>query len=184
MSKKVLIPIATGFEEIECFTAVDILRRAGAAVVLAGAVPSPIVGRSQIAVLPDVTLDEAAAAGPYDLVVLPGGLPNAYTLRDDPRVIAAVKETAAAGKPVAAICAAPAALEAAGLLAGRTATNHPSCTADLPSATYSEARVVTDDRVITSRAAGTAMEFAFELVRVLFSDEKVQEVNAGVLAKL
>ena len=74
--------------------------------------------------------------------------------------------------------------EAAGLLAGRKATNHPSCTADLPSATYSEARVVLDDRIITSRAAGTAMEFAFELVRVLFGDEKVKEVNAGVLAKL
>ena len=184
MSKKVLIPISKGFEEIECFTAVDILRRAGAQVVLAGVGPSPILGRSQIAVLPDATLDEASADGPYDLVVLPGGLPNAYTLRDDPRVIAAVKETASSGKPVAAICAAPAALEKAGLLAGRTATNHPSCTADLLSANYSEARVVTDDRIITSRAAGTAMEFAFELVRVLFGDEKVQEVNAGVLAKL
>ena len=69
MSRRVLIPISTGFEEIECFTAVDILRRAGAMVVLAGLGPSPIVGRSQISVLPDLTLDEAAAAGP----LRPGG---------------------------------------------------------------------------------------------------------------
>jgi 4-methyl-5(b-hydroxyethyl)-thiazole monophosphate biosynthesis len=182
MSKRVLVPISTGFEEIEALTVVDILNRAGASVVLAGLVPGPVTGRSKITVIPDMDLDAALAAEPYELVVLPGGLPNAYTLRDDPRIIALLKESAANNKEVAAICAAPAALEKAGLLAGIPATGHPSCESDLRSARYSEARVVQSGNVTTSRSAGTAMEFAFSLVRTLFGEEKVREVNIGVLA--
>jgi 4-methyl-5(b-hydroxyethyl)-thiazole monophosphate biosynthesis len=117
-------------------------------------------------------------------VVLPGGLPNAYTLRDDPRIIDFIQKTAAEHKQVAAICAAPSALEKAGLLCGISATGHPSCVADLPSATYSEDRVVAAGNITTSRSAGTAMEFAFSLVRTLFGEDKVREVNVGVLARL
>ncbi len=183
MSKRVLVPISTGFEEIEALTVVDILNRAGATVVLAGLVSGPVTGRSKITVVPDMDLDAALAAASYDLVVLPGGLPNAYTLRDDPRIVSLLQKSAEADKEVAAICAAPSALEKAGLLAGIKATGHPSCRADLASADYSEDRVVREGRVTTSRAAGTAMEFAFSLVRTLFGEEKVKEVNAGVLAE-
>lgn len=184
MTKRVLVPISTGFEEIEALTVVDILNRAGAHVVIAGLGDGPVTGRSKITVIPDMDLDAALEKGPYDLVVLPGGLPNAYTLRDDPRIIALVRQTAAAKHQVAAICAAPAALEKAGILDGISATGHPSCKADLVSAVYSEDRVVQVGNVTTSRSAGTAMEFAFSLVRTLFGDEKVREVNAGVLAKV
>lgn len=184
MTKWVLVPISTGFEEIEALTVVDILNRAGASVVLAGLIPGPVTGRSKITVVPDMDLDAALEKGPYDMVVLPGGLPNAYTLRDDPRIIALVRQTAAENHQVAAICAAPAVLEKAGLLNGICATGHPSCEEDLVSAVYSQDRVVRVGNVTTSRSAGTAMEFAFSLVRTLFGEEKVGEVNAGVLAKV
>lgn len=184
MSKRVLVPISEGFEEIEAITVIDILRRADAEVIAAGLQDGPITGRSNIVLTPDMSLDEALRKGDYDLVVLPGGLPNAYTLRDDSRIIELIQKTAAEGRQVAAICAAPAALEKAGLLRGIKATGHPACKADLPSSVYSEERVVTSGNVTTSRSPGTAMEFAFSLVRILFGEERVREVNAGVTARL
>jgi protein deglycase len=185
MSKRVLVPLAEGFEEIEAVTVIDILRRAGIEVVVADLAAQRVVkGRSGITVRADVSWDAALAGGPFDAVVLPGGLPNAFTLRDDPRVLAAVKRTFDEGGIAAAICAAPVALERAGLLEGRDATCHPGMTAELPAPSRNESRVVVDGRVVTSRAPGTAMEFAFALVRLLAGDAAVAEVNAGVLAAL
>lgn len=183
-TKTVLIPIATGFEEIEALTAVDILRRAGAKVVLAGVGRPPIVGRSGVSVNPDMDLDEALSQAPYDLVYLPGGLPNAHLLRDDPRVVSAIKEQARTDRLLAAICAAPLALASAGVLEGRTATSHPGVKDEMPSHGYSEERVVKSGRILTSRAPGTAMEMAFELVRELYGEDTVRQVNEGVLAKM
>ncbi len=185
MAKRVLVPIATGFEEIEALTVVDILRRAEAEVVLAGLAEQwPIVGRSNISVIPDMTFDKALTTGPFDTIVLPGGLPNAFILRDDERVIGALKEHASRGGHVAAICASPVGLDRAGLLEGKRLTSHPTIRGELPADRYCEERVVVDDRIMTSRAAGTAMEFAFAIVMELFGPEKVDEVNAGVLAAL
>jgi 4-methyl-5(b-hydroxyethyl)-thiazole monophosphate biosynthesis len=185
MTKKVLVPVSKGFEEIEALTAVDILRRAGAQVVLAGCEGEGAVeGRSSIRVVPDTSLEAALAEGPYDLIALPGGLPNAYTLRDDERLQAALKVQAERDGFVAAICAAPVALAEAGLLEGKAKTSHPAVKAEMPSEGYREDRVVVDGRVITSRGPGTAMEFAFALVRALFGEDKVEEVNGPVFARL
>ncbi|MCU0662706.1 MAG: DJ-1/PfpI family protein [Myxococcota bacterium] len=184
MSKTALVLIATGFEEIEALTVVDILRRSGALVVLAGVGQAPIVGRSEVSVNPDATLDEALKQAPFDLIVLPGGLPNAHLLRDDARVQAAVQGHAQQGRLVAAICAAPLALQSAGVLEGQRATSHPGVRADMRAEGYVDDRVVVSGRIVTSRAPGTAMEFAFELVRQLYGESMVNEVNQGVLARL
>ena len=185
MTKRVLVPIAEGFEEIEAVTVIDILRRAGVEVVIADLGAQRIVkGRSGISVRADVSWDTALGGAPFDAVVLPGGLPNAFTLRDDPRVLAVLKATFQEGGVAAAICAAPVALERAGLLDGRNATCHPGMTAELPDAARNAARVAVDGRVVTSKGPGTAMEFAFALVRVLCGEGAVAEVNAGVLAAL
>jgi 4-methyl-5(b-hydroxyethyl)-thiazole monophosphate biosynthesis len=180
--KRALVPLAAGFEEIEAITIVDVLRRAGIEVVVAGLAPGLVVGRSGIPVAPDALLDAALAGPPFDLVALPGGMPASATLRDDPRIATALRRTHAAGGFAAAICAAPIALERAGLLAGRPATCHPGMAADLPDAAANPARVVIADRVVTSKGPGTAMELAFALVRALCGDAAVAEVDAGVLS--
>ena len=184
MSKRVLVPISTGFEEIEAVTVIDVLKRAGADVVVAGVDSDRVTGRSKITMIPDMSLDDALADGMYDLIVLPGGVPNAYTLRDDERIIKAVQQQADAGRRIAAICAAPVALERAGLLAGNRATSHPAMEKELKSAEYTEERVARSGNITTSRSAGTAMEFAFSLVKDLFGDAKVEAVNKGVMARL
>ena len=179
--KRVLVPLAAGFEEIEAITIVDILRRAGVEVVVAGLAPGLVVGRSGISVKPDVALADALAGPGFDMIALPGGMPGSTTLRDDPRIISALRRTHDGGGWAAAICAAPIALERAGLLEAREATCHPGMAGELPRAARNEARVVISDRVVTSRAPGTAMELAFALVRILCGGDKAAEVDAGVL---
>mgnify|MGYP001567475663 CR=1 FL=1 len=182
----VLIPLAPGFEEIEAITVIDVLRRAGVKVTVAGLAPGPpgpIEGRSKIRVLSEVSLDEVDSSD-FDMIVLPGGLPGTTHLKEDPRIQRIVREMAAKGKFTTAICAAPTVLSAVGLLKGKRVTSHTSVRKDLTETTYLEERVVVDGSVITSRSPGTAMEFAMKLVEILCGKEKLEEVNRGVLARL
>lgn len=161
-----LVPLAPGFEEIEAITTIDVLRRAGVDVDVAGTEPGPITGSHGITVTPDRVLAGADAAA-YDVVALPGGMPGSVNLRDHPEVQRIVREIAGRGRYTAAICAAPIVLQAAGLTAGRAVTSHPSVAAQLGDGSYREDAVVRDGPVITSRGAGTAMEFALVLVETL-----------------
>jgi 4-methyl-5(b-hydroxyethyl)-thiazole monophosphate biosynthesis len=180
---RVLVPVAPGFEEIETVTIVDILRRAQIEVVLAGVVPGVLTGSRGIRVEPDCPLDQVLAQA-FDLIVLPGGKQNALALRDDPRVRSLVTRQLDRGALVGAICAAPLALAAYGVLDARRATAHPAVREDLARVQIVNDRVVVSDRVITSQGPGTAIEFAFALIERLLGAEKVREVNAGVLAKV
>jgi 4-methyl-5(b-hydroxyethyl)-thiazole monophosphate biosynthesis len=175
---KVLVLLAEGFEEIEAITIVDVLRRAEVSVTTAGLTTERVVGAHHIAVEADVALD-AVLTEPFDAVILPGGMPGSRHLRDDPRVKRLLVEQAKASKWVAAICAAPIALEAAGVLQGRRATSYPG--EALPSATYVDERVVVDGKVVTSRAPGTALEFALTLVEVLTTKALAQQLRRGML---
>lgn len=182
--KKALVPLAPGFEEIEAITVIDILRRAGVAVTVAGTVAGPIEASRQTKHIPDCTLDEVRAEE-FDLLVLPGGQPGTTNLRHDPRVRRDIETIRARGGLIAAICAAPTVLAATGMLTGRAATCHPSVHAELATtARVVDERVVVDGDIITSQAAGTAMEFAFQLVELLCGAAKAAEVNRGVLARL
>jgi 4-methyl-5(b-hydroxyethyl)-thiazole monophosphate biosynthesis len=183
MAKKVVIPIAQGVEEIEAVTVIDILRRAGVEVTVAGVTPDPIVGRNKIKFVADCPVSEVRGAD-YDMVVLPGGAEGTAHLRQSDAVRRLITETVAKSKPVAAICAAPTVLEDLGLLKGRRVTSHPSVHDKLGGVNYTDDRVVIDGGIITSRGPGTAMEFAMALVEVLAGKEKVAEVNRGVLAKI
>ncbi|MBN2802693.1 MAG: DJ-1/PfpI family protein [Deltaproteobacteria bacterium] len=182
MNKRVLVPFSAGFEEIETVTIVDVLRRASIDVTLAALHGERVTGRSGITVKADKTLDEALVENStYDMIVLPGGQPNAYALRDDARIIDEIKNIEKNGGYTAAICAAPAALEKAGLLGGKEATNYPSLKKDLVSCIYSEKSVVESGRVITSRGPGTAMEFALKLVALLKGDSISDKVAADLV---
>jgi 4-methyl-5(b-hydroxyethyl)-thiazole monophosphate biosynthesis len=174
----VLVFLAEGFEEIEAIAPIDLLRRAGATVTVAALGETiHVLGRTGITLHADITLG-AVGSQTFDCVFLPGG-PGTKLLRADPRVRAAVLAQHAADRWLAAICAAPTVLHDAGLLEGRRYTAHFSVASELPRALTQE-RVVTDGRLITSRGAGTAIEFGLALVRVLFGQEKAQEVADSI----
>jgi 4-methyl-5(b-hydroxyethyl)-thiazole monophosphate biosynthesis len=164
--KRVLVPLAPGFEEIEAVAIVDVLRRAEIAVDIAGTAPGPITGSHGITVTPDLALADADTRT-YDLVALPGGMPGTLNLRQSPDVLRVVREMAAGGRYTTAICAAPTVLAAAGVTTGRALTSHPSVASELSGSAYREDAVVIDGPVITSRGAGTAVEFALALVEAL-----------------
>lgn len=182
--KTVLVTLAPGFEEIETITVVDILRRAGARVTLGATQYGPIEGSRGVSVLPDTTLDRLGEQETFDLIVLPGGQPGTDNLCKNTAVHSLLQEQAEAGRAIAAICAAPMVLDQAGLLEGRCVTSHPSVADRLNSGHYVESRVAVDGNLITSRAPGTALEFALALVDKLFGPERMEMVNKGVLARI
>lgn len=177
---KALVLFADGSEELEAVTVINILRRGGINVTLAGLTAGVLRGSRGTQIVPDTTLDEALAHD-YDMVVLPGGMPGTDHLRNDARVAQLLKRMHAAGKQVAAICAAPSVLAAAGLLDGKRATCYPTCLDDFPKVKLQTAAVVEDGNLITSRGPGTAMDFALTLVERLTGHAKRQEVEAALV---
>ncbi len=180
--KRVLIPLAPGFEDLEAVTMVDLLRRAGVEVITAGLEPGLIQGARGMRVQPDATLSEILDQD-FDMMALPGGLPGAEHLKNDSRVQALLQRHAQAGKWTAAICAAPMALAQAGLLEGRKATAYPGVLERLAVAGMTRIGdpVVVDGRVVTSRGPGTAMDFALALVEILAGRARREEVEAGLV---
>ena len=176
----VCILLAPGFEEIEAITVIDILRRAELDVVTVGLDANRVEGAHGITVEADRVISDASST-PWDLVVLPGGLPGATNLRDDARVQALLQEQHAAGRRLAAICAAPIALGKAGLLEGRAATCYPGFEDQLTGADLATDRVVESGRVTTSRGPGTAIEFALALVEQLCDGETASRLREGLL---
>lgn len=183
MTPSALVVLAPGFEEVEALAVVDILRRAGVEVVCAATVDGPVEGRNGIRVLADASLDDALGRT-FDLVVLPGGKVGTDNLRADARVIELVRGQHSAGRLIAAICAAPTVLAAAGLVEGRRVTSHPSVRGELGGAVLTDDRVVVDGRIVTSQGPGTALEFAFKLAELLVGPARAGDVNRGVLARL
>lgn len=182
---RVVVPFTKGVEEIEFVAIVDILRRAGIEAVMASLDGVPVTGRSGITIAPDANLADLMEQS-WDMVVLPGGLPNAYLLRDDPNVKRLVQRLRDERKSIAAICAAPTALAAFGITDNRRVTSYPGMKNEVqelsPSVVYVDDAVVEDDFLITSRGAGTAVEFALRLVAKLCGEEKSVEVRHSIIA--
>lgn len=160
-------------------TPVDLLRRAGATVTIAALADRAVTGRSGLTLTADTTL---ASLGDslFDCLLLPGG-PGVKHLRAEPKVRSLAQRHASGGKWVAAICAAPTVLHDAGLLAGRRYTAHFSVAEELPHILATE-RVVVDGHFITSRGAGTALDFGLEIVARLFTRETAAEIARSVCA--
>ena len=184
MNKRILIPLAEGFEEIEAVAVIDVLRRAGLEVVTASLdAETSVTGAHGIAVAADAPL-ASLDPGSFDAVVLPGGMPGTLHLMEDERVLAAVRCLHGAGKTPAAICAAPMVLAAAGVVDGVPVTSHPSVRGKLGGAEVREApRVVRSGNVFTSQGPGTAIEFALALVEELVGAERARELAAALLVR-
>lgn len=174
---------ADGFEEIEAFTLVDVLRRAGLDVEMISVTPDEIVtGAHDVPVLCDkniVNCDFFDA----ELIVLPGGMPGAATLEkcDDLRRL--ILHFARQNKPIAAICAAPMILGKLGLLKGKKVTCYPGFEQYLDCAEYTGALVERDGNIITGSSPAAAMEFALTIVDLLRGKEKVEELKEAMCVR-
>lgn len=179
---KALVPIADGSEEIEAVSIIDTLRRAGIETTVASVGANAGVEASRgVRLVADCLI--ADAAGPYDIIALPGGMPGAENLASSDVLQRLVRAQAEGGGLLGAICAAPAVvLEPMGLLKGRMATAHPGFIDRLASASAAlESRVVVDGNIVTSRGPGTAIEFALTLVGLALGPDKEEEVRGPML---
>ena len=186
MTKKAIILLADGFEEVEAVTPIDYLRRAGVEVTTAAIGDSLTVkGRwSSLKVIADTTLAELAKGGTsgWDAVILPGGMPGAANLAASKETGALLKEMAADGKLICAICASPAlVLSTHGLLAGKKFTCYPGMEEKVKDGKWSEDRAVIDGNIITSRGAGTAGEFAIAIIEKLLDKAAGEKIAETVL---
>lgn len=179
--KKIGIFMADGCEEIEGLTVVDIVRRAGFEILTISIMGKPeVTGSHNItfqtdAVSSEVNYDE------LDGIVLPGGMPGTLKLGEDETVNQVIKKFASEDKLVAAICAAPSVLGAAGILNGRKATAHPGFEEKLTGAEVVYENVAVDGNVITSRGMGTAIDFALAIAEYFTDEETVAKVVQGLV---
>lgn len=178
---KTAIFMADGCEEIEGLTVVDVLRRADIEIDMISINGSDSVTSSHGVTFMADHLFEQINLDEYDAVVLPGGMPGTLNLKNHAGVISAVQKFAGEGKLVAAICAAPSVLGAAGILSGKRATCHPGFEDQLTGATTSEASVVTDGNIITSRGMGTAIDFALSILRYFKDDAAVEQIKKNLV---
>ncbi len=182
MQKKALVFLAPGFEEIEAVTCIDILRRAGIKVTVAGPDNKIVEGSRDISIQPDRSWDSITEE--YDAYILPGGAAGAEHLSRSPRVKSVLQEAAQHQKWIAAICASPAVvLGPFGLLQNKTATCYPGLEKQFPpETTFSRQPVVTDGHLITSRGPATALSFALTMAGLLCGDHIRETVARATLA--
>ncbi len=184
MTTKILVPIADGIEMIEALSIVDVFRRAGATVDIASVHELIITSSHNVKIHADKLIDDCKDEN-YDLIAVPGGIPGAEHLKNSATLIEILKKQNEADKLYGAICASPAVvLKEHGLLDGKKATCHPLFFDKLNSDQSSEMKVVFDKNCVTSRGAGTSVQFALELLGILMGDEKKQEVANGMVVTL
>ena len=181
MSKKVLVPVADGCEEIEAVCIIDILRRAGADVTVASVDQLQITASRGVRLTADCLISDCSDQI-FDLIALPGGMPGAEHFRDSTQLVEMLKRQREEGRFYAAICASPAVVfQPHHLLAGKKATCHPGRKNTLENKEAADSRVVVDGTCITSQGPGTAMEFALKLVEFLLGTEKMKEVEGPLI---
>ena len=186
MTKKAIVLLANGFEEVEAVTPIDYLRRAGVEVTTVAITDSlSVKGRwGGLKVTADTTLSEIAkqGTGGWDAVILPGGMPGAENLAAPKETGALLKSMADAGKLICAICASPAVvLSPLGLLKDKKFTCFPGMEEKVKEGEWSDKRVVVDGNVITSRSAGTAGEFAIAIIEKLIDEVAADKIADAVL---
>ncbi len=178
---KVYAMIANGSEEVECLAVVDILKRCGIETVLVSAHGErKIVSSHGIRIEADAVAAETDFSD-ADAIFLPGGMPGAEHLSVCEPLLRALREADAAGRRIAAICAAPAVvLGRHGFLQGRTATCFPGFEKELNGAAYTSAGVVTDGNITTARGLGFAVDLGLELGALLAGREVAADVKKKI----
>ena len=182
MTARALISVADGVEDLECVTLIDVLRRAEVEVVVASIESRRMITCARGTRLTADTMLVDVLAQPFDLIVLPGGMPGAQHLAEHEPLAERVREQAKAGKLFAAICAAPAvALQQYGVLRQRRMTCYPAFSDRLSGCVFVDQPVVVDGNCITSQGPGTALDFALTLVEQLCGKTVRKQVAEAML---
>ncbi len=180
---KVLVPIAKGFEEIEAISLIDVMRRAGIEVLMASLNEKvDVEGANGITIQTDLHI-KSINSDTFDMIVLPGGWDGTYALAADENVQNLLKEMDAKGKNIGAICAAPFALNKAGVLKPNF-TCYPSAEEqiDLDGYQADKAQVIHEGNIMTSRGPATAICFGLQIVKKLVGEEAYLSLKEGLLA--
>ncbi|QOG12410.1 DJ-1 family glyoxalase III [Arcobacter sp. FWKO B] len=178
---KIVVPVAKGFEEIEAVSIIDVCRRAGIDVIVAGVYDEYVTGANDIIIKTDC-LFSSVDFDTVDMIVLPGGWGGTNILAADDLVQKTLKDFKSKSKYIAGICAAPFALNNAGVL-NENYTCYPSVEEQIRTNGYhSDKKVVVDGKVITSRGPATAICFGLEIVKILEGEEMYQSLKGGLLA--
>ena len=172
---------ADGYEEIEALTVVDLARRAGIEVRMISVEDKEASeGSHGITVRMDEKLSETDFSG-LDMLVLPGGKKGTQGLEACGALMEQLDAFYGAGKPVAAICAAPSIFGHRGYLKGRRATSYPSFEEHLDGAQVTGAAAETDGNVITGRGMGCSIPFALAVVEYLAGKAEADRVAESVV---
>lgn len=176
-----LVLLAEGAEEMEAVISIDVMRRGGIHVTVAGVDgPDAVRCSRDVVITPDAALD--CVDGEFDVVVLPGGAGGAQRLAKSALVGEVLRKQEQRDGLVAAICAAPIALKAHGVFKNRQLTSHPSVKSMLEDwGDYTDHPVAADGNLITSRGPGTAFAFALRIVGTLTDAERMVEVRAPMM---
>jgi 4-methyl-5(b-hydroxyethyl)-thiazole monophosphate biosynthesis len=168
--------LAEGFEEIEALTPVDLLRRAGKQVLTAGVGGMEITGRSNIKVIADIEASEIRLSDELEMIILPGGILGVDNLYSCDKVREAISFCVDNDRFIASICAAPSILGKMNLLKGRRATCYPGFEKFLEGAQISGEAVVLDGKFITAKGAGSSIQFALALIKVLSGEAEAEKI--------
>ena len=185
-TKKVAIFLTNGFEEIEAITPIDLLQRAGITVDTISITEENLVESARkLKILADKVIKEIDFLE-YDMLVLPGG-PGFKNYFDSQLLLDKIVEFSKdlENKKVAAICAAPTVLSNLGILEGKKAICFPACEEDLLKGNpiLTRERVVKDGNIITSRSAGTALDFTLEIISELLNKETAEKISEEIVCK-
>ena len=183
MIKKVALFIENGSEELEFIAPLDIMRRANLEVDLISANNEDFITSSHnVKILADKKIDEVNNILDYDAIVIPGGMPGSTLLRDNKKIIEFYQTMYNSGKLVAAICAAPIVLSAAGITDDKEVTSYPGFDKEINYKNYnSEKAVVIDKNVITAQGPAVAILFGYEIVNYLLQDNTAEDVKKAML---
>lgn len=176
----VYVFLADGFEEVEALTPVDYLRRSGIDVKTVGITGKTVTGSHNIPVICDIEGENAELNEHLQGIVLPGGMPGTLNLEKSETVQNAIKYCMDNNKLVCAICAAPSILGHLNILKGKKAICFPGFEKDLYGAEIADAFAVTDGNIITAKGAGSAIEFAFEIIKYLKDEETAKKIKSSV----
>lgn len=179
----VYILLGDGFEEIEAIAPLDILRRADIEVATVSLTNDLLVnGGRGVIIRADITLDQIDF-GSLEMLVLPGGGGGVDSIAKTPAAMALIGRTCEEGKLVAAICAAPSLLATFNILDGKRVVCYPSVSEKVEAAggkLQPELPVTCDNNLITSKAAGTSIEFGLEIVATLRDRDTSDKIRQGI----